>query len=221
MCQIQCQADWDFAYNFPDLYVCGTNTGQWKPYDLVPDCISKSTSPFTDCTYCIKDAYLIVIMIRVIVQTTLFIKSLDTMTKFFIMVICLPRNLHSKGEVNHKWCKSVAFNTSTSICFGYLLELPQWGDSNNIQNICSTRKIRIKQCLSYIWFCSLRFHYNSNFILLATSLETNAIVVTRVHCKRAVIADANSNDSGRPLRVCDKYRAMKALRIRSGLYTCT
>ena len=41
MCQIQCQSDWDFAYNFPDLYVCGTNTGQWKPYDLVPDCIRK------------------------------------------------------------------------------------------------------------------------------------------------------------------------------------
>ena len=219
MCQIQCQADWDFAYNFPDLYVCGTNTGQWKPYDLVPDCISKSTSPFTDCTYCIKDAYLIVIMIRVIVQTTLFIKSLDTMTKFFIMVICLPRYLHSKGEVNHKLCKSVAFDTSTSICFGYLLELPQWGDSYKYpkhmfyeENKNKTMPflhmiLRIKVSLQQ------QIHFTRNIF--------GNIVVRRVHCKRAVMADANSNDSDRPLHVCDKYRTMKALRIRSGLYTCT
>ena len=43
-------------------------------------------------------------------------------------------------------------------------------------------EIRIKQCLSYISFCSLRILYNSTFILMATSLGTNSVVVTRVQC---------------------------------------
>ena len=42
--------------------------------------------------------------------------------------------------------------------------------------------VRIKQGLSYISFCPLRFRYNSKFILIATSLGTNAVIVTRVHC---------------------------------------
>ena len=41
-------------------------------------------------------------------------------------------------------------------------------------------EICIKQCLSYISFCSFRILYNSKFILMATSLERNAVVVTRV-----------------------------------------
>ena len=40
---------------------------------------------------------------------------------------------------------------------------------------------RIKQGLSYI-FCPFRILYNSKFILMAPSLGTNAVVVTRVHC---------------------------------------
>ena len=43
-------------------------------------------------------------------------------------------------------------------------------------------EIRIKQNLSYILSCPLRILYNSKFILLATSLGKNAVVVTRVHC---------------------------------------
>ena len=43
-------------------------------------------------------------------------------------------------------------------------------------------EIRIKQGFSYISFCLLRILYNSEFILMATSLGTNAVVVTRVHC---------------------------------------
>ena len=43
-------------------------------------------------------------------------------------------------------------------------------------------EIRIKQGISYISFCPLRILYNSKFILMATSLVTNAVVVTRVHC---------------------------------------
>ena len=43
-------------------------------------------------------------------------------------------------------------------------------------------EIRIKQDLSYISICSLSILYNSKFILMATSLGTNAVIVTRVHC---------------------------------------
>ena len=42
-------------------------------------------------------------------------------------------------------------------------------------------EIRIKQSLSNIPFCSLRILYNSKFIIKATSLGTNDVVVTRVH----------------------------------------
>ena len=40
----------------------------------------------------------------------------------------------------------------------------------------------MKQGFSYISFCPLRILYSSKFILMATSLGTNAVVVTRVHC---------------------------------------
>ena len=43
-------------------------------------------------------------------------------------------------------------------------------------------EIRMKQGLSYISFCSLRISYNSKSILMATSLGTNTVIVTRVHC---------------------------------------
>ena len=43
-------------------------------------------------------------------------------------------------------------------------------------------EIRTKQELSYISVCSLSILYSSKFILMATSLVTNAIVVKRVHC---------------------------------------
>ena len=46
----------------------------------------------------------------------------------------------------------------------------------------SCEEIRTKQALSYISVCSLSILYNSKFILMATSLGTNAVVVTRVHC---------------------------------------
>ena len=42
-------------------------------------------------------------------------------------------------------------------------------------------KIRIKQDLSYISICSLGILYNGKFILMATSLGTHSVVVTRVH----------------------------------------
>ena len=42
-------------------------------------------------------------------------------------------------------------------------------------------EIRIKQGLFYLSFCPLKILYNSKFIIMATSLGTNAVVVTRVH----------------------------------------
>ena len=43
-------------------------------------------------------------------------------------------------------------------------------------------EIRIKQILPYISFCLLRILYKRKIVLMATSVGTNAVVVTRVHC---------------------------------------
>ena len=43
-------------------------------------------------------------------------------------------------------------------------------------------EIKTKQDLSYLSVCLLSILYNSNFILMETSLGTNNVVVTRVHC---------------------------------------
>ena len=51
----------------------------------------------------------------------------------------------------------------------------------NIQNMFY-KEIRRKQDPSNILICSLSILYNSKFILMAMSLETNAVVVTKVHC---------------------------------------
>ena len=79
-------------------------------------------------------------------------------------------------------------NSSCNICFGYLFESPQRGDSNKYPKHMFYEEIRIKQGLSYISFCQLRILYNSKFIIMATFLGTNAVVVTSVHCIREIIA---------------------------------
>ena len=43
-------------------------------------------------------------------------------------------------------------------------------------------EVSIKHGLSYISFCPLWILYNSKFIITATCLGTNAVVVTRVQC---------------------------------------
>ena len=74
--------------------------------------------------------------------------------------------------------------SSSNICFGYLLELPQRENCpreailTNIQNMFY-EEIRIKHGIP---FCPLRILYNSEFIIMATFLGTNDVVVTRVHC---------------------------------------
>ena len=113
------------------------------------------------------------------IQSTLFISTLDTMTKFVIMTIWLSRNLRSSGDSQWEIIEEYCIKTSSNICFGYLLESPRWGDSNKYPKHMFYEVIRIKQGLSYISFSSLRVLYNSKFILMATSLGTNAVVVTR------------------------------------------
>ena len=68
-----------------------------------------------------------------------------------------------------------------------LLESPHWGDSNKYPEYKFYEEIRPKQDLSYISICLLHVSilYNSKFILMATFLGTNAVVVTRVHCMAA------------------------------------
>ena len=43
--------------------------------------------------------------------------------------------------------------SSSNICFGYLLELPQRGNSNKYPKHMFYEEIRMKQGLSYISFC--------------------------------------------------------------------
>ena len=76
--------------------------------------------------------------------------------------------------------------SSSDIYFGYLLEWPQRGDSNKYPKHMFCEPIRIKQGLSYIVFCPLRILYNSKFIIMATFLGTNAVVVTGIHCTRVL-----------------------------------
>ena len=129
------------------------------------------------------------------IQSTLFIPTLDTTTKFVMITIWMSRNIRwrgdSKWEIMQEYCiknfKQHMFwifvrIASFNICFGYLLESPQWGDSNKYPKHMLCEEIRIKQGLCYVLFFPLRILYNSKFILMATALETNAVVVTRVHC---------------------------------------
>ena len=70
----------------------------------------------------------------------------------------------------YKLCKDISYYT-LNIYFGYLLD-----DSNKYPKRMFNEKIRTKQGISYISICSLSILYNSKFILMATSLETNAVV---------------------------------------------
>ena len=72
--------------------------------------------------------------------------------------------------------------SSSNICFGYLLELPQRGNSNKYPKHMFCEEIRIKQGLFYLSFCPLKILYNWKFIIMAKSLGTNAVLLTRVHC---------------------------------------
>ena len=81
--------------------------------------------------------------------------------------------------------------SSSNICFGRLLESPQRGDSNRYRKHMFYEEIRIKQGFFHILFCPLRILYNSKFIIMATFLGTNAVVVTRVHCTYQTTSQEN------------------------------
>ena len=70
--------------------------------------------------------------------------------------------------------------SSSNICSGYLLELPQRGNSNKYPKHMFYEEIKIKEGLSCILFCPLRILYNSKFIIMATFWGTNAVIVRRV-----------------------------------------
>ena len=55
------------------------------------------------------------------------------------------------------------------------------GDSHKYPKHMVYEEIRIKQGLPYISFCPLNILYYSKFIIMATSLGTNAVVVMGVH----------------------------------------
>ena len=63
-----------------------------------------------------------------------------------------------------------------NLCFGHLLELPQVSKTYVLGE-----EINTKHDLSYISICSFSILHNSKFVLMAVSLGTNGIVVTRVH----------------------------------------
>ena len=74
--------------------------------------------------------------------------------------------------------------SSSNICLGNLLESPQIGDSYKYPKHMFYAEIRIKQGRPFlhIILSPLSILYNSKFIIMATFLGTNAVVVTRVHC---------------------------------------
>ena len=108
--------------------------------------------------------------------TTLFITTLDTMTKFDTMSMWLSRIIRSRdnnlSQIMQEYCIWYFIETYISdICY----------NPKHMYN----EKLRINHGLSYISFCPLMIRYNSKFIILATSLWTNAAIVTRVHCIRS------------------------------------
>ena len=114
------------------------------------------------------------------------------MTNFVSLTIWLARKPSLKRrELIRNYAGSLLFNTSSDICFGYLLESPQRGDSNKYPKHTFYEEIRIKHGICCISFCSLRILYNSKFILMAIYLGTNAVVVTRVHCTCTQCTDSD------------------------------
>ena len=89
----------------------------------------------------------------------------------YVVYICL----------NHRI--EVILTNIQNICFGYLFELPYRDASNKYLKHLFYEEI--KQNLSNIQLCPLRILHNNKFILVETSFGSNAVIVTRVHCKTA------------------------------------
>ena len=70
-----------------------------------------------------------------------------------------------------------------------MLESSHQENANKHPKHMFCEETRTKQCLSYISFCALNILYNSKFILMATSLGTNAVILTRVPCNNFYISE--------------------------------
>ena len=129
-----------------------------------------------------------------ILKSTLFIPTLDTITKFVIQTIWLAEKPSLKRwQLIRNHAGTLLFNTSSYVCFRYLLEPPHRGHSNKYPKHTFFEEIRIKHCICCISFCSLRILYNSKFILMAISLGSNDVLI-RGHCTTSHIL--NSNQAG-------------------------
>ena len=67
-------------------------------------------------------------------------------------------------------------------------------------------EIRIKQGISYISFGPSRILYNSEFIIMATSLGTNAVFVLRVHCNFMMMYEHQNGKDGDSGSLCENTR---------------
>ena len=104
----------------------------------------------------------------------LYILTFDTTTQFVKITIWMSRNLCSRGESSWKLCKNIALKRQAT----YVLAI--WGDSNKYPNIWGNKtKTRSFLHVFLSVMDSLRILYKSKFSLMATSLATNAVVVTR------------------------------------------
>ena len=65
------------------------------------------------------------------IQSALIIPTLDTTTKFVTLTIWLAQKPFLKRwQLFRNYAGTLLFNISSNKCFGYLLESPQWSDSN-------------------------------------------------------------------------------------------
>ena len=129
-----------------------------------------------------------------LLQSNLFITTLDITTKFVITIIWWNETIIEMWLLSRNYARTLCLILQET-CFGYLLESPQWDDSHKYTKhvfllfffffffffFCFFLKIKTIQGLSYITFCSL-MSLNSKFILMAASLGKYVVVVTRVHC---------------------------------------
>ena len=111
-------------------------------------------------------------------KDNLFKPALDTTIKFVILRFDCHKNFRLRGnnwsQIMPEYCNKYFKETYS---FESLLESPQWGDSNIYPKHIINKEIKTKQDISYILICSLSILYNSKFILIAMSSETNAVVV--------------------------------------------
>ena len=97
------------------------------------------------------------------------------------MTIPLSQTVAEEVTFSHKSCNNIVFNTLKEHMFRIFVRIASLGNSNKYPKHMFSEEIRTKQYPSYISFCPLRILYNSKFIIMATSLGTNAGVVRRVH----------------------------------------